>query len=58
MQSFVETIQSRINRITGLALNKVSVKHVTKLVSQIAQQSSKLATEANLNPGDKFWIVK
>ena len=37
LQCFVNTINSRINRVTGLAPNKVSAKHVTNLVSQIVE---------------------
>ena len=58
LQSFVNTINSRINRVTGLAPNKVSAKHVTNLVSQIAQQSSKLVRKPSLKPGDKVRIAK
>ena len=58
LQSFVNTINSRTNRVTGLASNKVSVKHVTNLVSQIVQQSSKLVRTPNLKPGDKVRIAK
>ena len=58
LQSFVNTINSQFNRITGLAPNKVSVKHVTNLVSEIAQQSSKLVRKPSLKPGDKVRIAK
>ena len=58
LQSFVNTINSRINRVTGLAPNKVSANHLKNLVSQIAQQSSKLLRKPNLKPGDKVRIAK
>ena len=58
LQSFVNTIFSRTNRVTGLAPNKVSAKHVTNLVSKIAQQSSKLVRKPRLKPGDKVRIAK
>ena len=58
LQSFVNTISSRISRATGLAPNKVSAKHVTNLVSQIAQQSSKVVRKPSLKPGDNVRIAK
>ena len=58
LQSFVNTINSRINRVTGLGPNKISTKHVTNLVLQIAQQSSKLVRKPSLKPGDKVRIAK
>ena len=58
LQSFVNTINSRINRVIGLAPKKVSTKHVTNLVSQTAQQSSKLVRKRSIEPGDKVRIAK
>ena len=48
LQSFVNTINSRVNCLPRLAPNKVSATHVTNLVSQIAQESSKLVRKTDL----------
>ena len=58
LQSFVNTIYSRINRVTGLTPSKVSTKYVTNFVSQIAQQSNKLVRKPILKPGDKVGVAK
>ena len=58
LQSFVNRINSRINRVTGLAPNKVSTKHISNLVSHTAQQSSKLIRKPNLKPVDKVGVAK
>ena len=58
LQSFVNTNNSRINRVTGLAPNKISAKHVINQFSQIAQQSSKLARKRSLKHADKVRIAK
>ena len=58
VQFFVNTINSRINCVTGVAPNKVSAKHESKMIPQIAQQSIKLVRKSNLKPGDKVGIAK
>ena len=57
LQSFVNAINSRFNRVTGLAPNKILAQHVTNLVSQIAQQSNKLVRKPNLKPRDNVRIA-
>ena len=56
-QSFVCKIFSRINGVTGLTPNKVSAKHVRKLVPQIEQKSSKLVWKRNLKAVEKVRIA-
>ena len=56
LQSFVQTINSRVNRVTKLAPNKVKRKHVAALVSLIANSSSKLVQK--LYVGDYVRIEK
>ena len=42
LQNFVSTFNSRTNRFTNLAPNKITRKKVPRLVSLIAEQSLKL----------------
>ena len=58
MQSFVNTITCRINCVTGLAPKKVSANRTTNLVSQIAQQLSKLVRKTNSEPVNEVRIAK
>ena len=58
LQSFVKTINSRINRMIGLAPNQVKKKHVEYLVSLIAEQSSKLVRKPKFKVGDRVRIAK
>ena len=48
LQSFVQTINSRIKSVTKLAPNKVTRKHVPALVSIIANSSTKLVQKQSL----------
>ena len=57
-QSFVQTINSRVNRVTKLAPNKVTRKHVPALVSLIANSSSKLVQKPKFYVGDYVRIAK
>ena len=58
LQSFVQTINSRVNRVTKLAPNKVTRKHVPALVSLIANSSSKLVQKPKFYVGDYVRIAK
>ena len=55
--SFVCKIFFRINGVTGLTPNKVSAKHVRKLVPQIGQKSSKPVGKPNLKAVEKVRIA-
>ena len=56
--SYIETIKSRVNRVTKLAPNKVTRKHVPALISLIANISSKLAQKPKFYVGDYVRIAK
>ena len=58
LQSFVQTINSRVNRATKLAQSKVTRKHVPDLVSLIANSSSKLVQKPIFYVGDYVRIAK
>ena len=58
LQSFAQTINSRVNRVTKLAPNKVTRKHVPTLISLVANSSSKLVQKAKFYVGDYVQIVK
>lgn len=58
LPDFVNTINSRVNRMTKLAPNKVLKKHETFLVSLAAEQSSKLVKKPKLEEGDFVRIAK
>ena len=58
LQSFVQTINSRVNRVTKLAPNKVTRKHVPALVSLIANSSSKLVQKPKFYVGDYVRTAK
>ena len=58
LQSFVQTINLRVNRVTKLAPNKVTRKHVPALVSLIANSSSKLVQKPKFYVGDYVRIAK
>ena len=58
LQSFVQTINSRVNRVTKLAPNKVTRKHVPALVSLIANSSSKFLQKPKFYVGDYVRIAK
>ena len=58
LQSFVQMINSRVNRVTKLAPNKVTRKHVPALVSLIANSSSKLVQKPKFYVGDYVRIAK
>ena len=53
LQSFVQTINSRVNRMTGLAPNKISKGHVPKLISLQAEQSRKLVRKPRYKIGHR-----
>ena len=54
---FVDIIISRVNRVTGLAPEKVTSKHESHLVSLVSNQSEKQLQRPKLKPGD-FLTVK
>ena len=58
LQSFVQTINSRVNRMTGLAPNKISKRHVPKLISLQAEQSRKLVWKPRYKIGNRVRIAK
>ena len=58
LQSFVRTINSRVNRMTGMAPNKVAQKHVKRLLSLTAERSSKLVRTPKFKIGDRVRIAK
>ena len=58
LQDFVNTINSRINRVIKLAPNKVTKKDVPRLVSSRAGQSLKLVRRPKLYVGDFVRIAK
>lgn len=58
LQSFVNTINSRVNRVTKLAPSKVTKKHVPYLISLTAEQSSKLVKKPKFAIRDKVRIAK
>ena len=57
LQSFVR-INSRVNRMTGMAPNKVAQKHVKRLLSLTAERSSKLVRTPKFKIGDRVRIAK
>ena len=58
LQSFVQTINSRVNIVTKMAPNKVTRKHVPALVSSVANSSSKLVQKQKFYVGDYVRIAK
>ena len=52
LQDFVNAINSRTNRVTNLALNKVTKKDVPRLISLRAEQSLKLVRRPKLYVSD------
>ena len=58
LSQFVSTINSRVNRVTMLAPNKVTKKHEPHLRSLAAEQSSKFVKKPKFNLRDKVRIAK
>ena len=58
LQDFVNTINSRTNRVIKLAPNKVTKKDVLRLISLRAEQSLKLVRRPKLYVGDFVRIAK
>ena len=58
LQSFVQTINSGVNRVTKLAPNKVTKKDVPYLISLIFDASTKLVRRPKLYVGDFVRISK
>ena len=58
MQSFVQTINFRVNRVTKLARNKVTKKDVPYLISLIFNSSAKLIRRPKFYVGDFVRISK
>ena len=52
LQSFVQTINSRVNRVTKLAPNKVTKKGVPYLISLICNTTAKLVRRPEFYVGD------
>lgn len=58
LQSFVKTINSRVNRVTKLAPNKVTKNDVPHLLSLTAEKSKQLFRNPKLTVGDYVRIAK
>ena len=58
LQSFVQTINSRVNRVTKLAPNKVKKKDVPYLLSLIFNRSAKIVRRPKFYVGDFVRISK
>ena len=58
LQDFVNAINSRTNRVTNLAPNKVTKKDVPRLISLRAEQSLKLVRRPKLYVGDYVRLAK
>ena len=58
MQNFVNAFNSRTNRVTNLAPNKVTEKNVPRLISLRAEQSLKLVRRPKLYVGDYVGLAK
>ena len=58
LQSFVQTINSRVNRVTKLMPNKVTKKDVPYLISSIFDASTKLVRRPKFYVGDFVRISK
>ena len=58
LSQFVDTINSRVNRVTKLAPNKDSEKHAPQLRSLAAEKSAKLVKKPRFQVGDTVRIVK
>ena len=58
LSQFVSTINSRINRVTKLAPNKVTNKHEPHLRSLAAEQPCKFVKKPKFSLRDKVRIVK
>ena len=58
LSEFVNTINSRVNRVTKLAPNKVFKKHETYLVSLNAVKSNKFLRKPKFEKGDLVRIAK
>ena len=55
---FVDIINSRVNRVTGLAPKKVTSKHESHLVSLVSNQSKKPLPRPKFKPGDFVRVSK
>ena len=58
LSQFVSTINSRVNRVTKLAPNKVTKKQEQHLRSLAAKQSSKFVKKPKFSLRDNVWIAK
>ena len=58
LQSFVQIINSKTSKITGLASNKVSRKHVSGLVSLTFEKTSQLVRKPKHKISSTFGIAK
>ena len=58
LAQFVQTINSRVNRVTKLAPNKVTKKHVPELISIASDQSSKFVKKPKFKVRDTVRIAK
>ena len=58
LAQFVQTINSRVNRVTKLAPNKVTKKHVPDLISIAAKQSSRFIKKPKFQVGTIVRIAK
>lgn len=58
LDSFVKTINTRVNRVTKLAPTEVTKKHVPYLISLTAASSSRFQRKPKLKIGDYVRIAK
>ena len=58
LPQFVQTINSRVNRVTKLAPNKVTKKHVPHLISLAAERSSSFVRKPKFRIKDTVRIAK
>ena len=58
MNEFVQTINSRVKRMTDLAPNKISKRHVPKGISLQAEQSRMLVRKPRYKIGNRIRIAK
>ena len=58
LPDFVKTLNARVNRVTKLAPNQVSKKHVATIISQAAENSASLVQKTLFQKGDFVRIAK
>ena len=58
LQDFVDIINSRINRVTGLAPKKITTRLESQLVSLVTNQNTKDLQKPKFKPGDFVRVLK